>query len=466
MPHFQIDKPRAAQRRVMQPLRLLLLCVTALSIIQAQAAQKPNVIIILADDLGYADIGVNGCNDIPTPHIDQIAKNGVRFTAGYANHPVCAPSRAGLISGMYQHRFGFENNSGLERAAAPNFGLPHNVPTIAERLKSAGYATGLIGKWHVGFKEGMRPNDRGFDYFYGFLGGARSFDPQESQDTAPIMRNGEIVNDETEYLTDAFGREAVDFIQNSSQATTATATQTSESAQPYFLYLSFSAVHLPLEVPPAYEERFPNITDPKRKPYAGMLAAMDDAVGDVMAKVRELGQEENTMVFFYSDNGGPTAHTTSSNGPLRGSKGSVYEGGIRVPFVMQWRGSVPAGQTYDEPVIGFDCHGTAVAAAGIEGENLDGKNLLPYLTGEETTAPHPYLCWRSGSQKAIRMGDWKLVSRKSGDEVQLFNLKADIREKEDLSSREPGKLKELEKQLAEWEKGTVPPAWERQLKED
>jgi arylsulfatase A-like enzyme len=414
-------------------------------------AQRPNIIIFLADDLGYADIGVNGCKDIPTPNIDSIAKNGVRFTDGYATHPVCSPSRAGLMSGMYQHRFGFEHNSGPERFAAPNFGQPREIPNLAEKLKAAGYATGMIGKWHIGFKEGLRPHERGFDYHFGFLSGARSYYPDNPRENDPLIRNGEVVKGEKDYLTDAFAREAANFINRSKD-------------RPWFLYFAFNAVHSPLEATAAYEARFPHITDKKRKTYAGMLSALDNAVGRVMAKVRELGQEENTLVMFYSDNGGPTAETTSRNDPLRGFKGQMYEGGIRVPFVMQWKGTIAAGQTFREMIAGFDYHATALAAAGVEvprEKPLDGVNLLPFVTGKATGRPHEQLFWRAGQQHAARVGDWKLVNTRT-EPPMLFNLRDDIGEQNNLAASNPAKLKELQAAFAEWEQGTQPAKWVRQ----
>lgn len=223
----------------------------------ARGADKPNIVILFADDLGYADLGCQGCRDIPTPHLDSLAVNGVRCTDGYATHSVCSPSRAGLMSGMYQHRFGFEHNSGPERYAAENFGLPRTIPTLAEKLKAAGYATGMVGKWHIGFKEGLRPHERGFDFHFGFLSGARTYLPGVA-DSDPLVRNGQPVNDEKEYLTDAFAREAAAFIERS-------------EGQPFFLYVAFNAVHGPLEATPEYEKRFPGIADRKRKTYAGML---------------------------------------------------------------------------------------------------------------------------------------------------------------------------------------------------
>jgi arylsulfatase A-like enzyme len=439
----------------MKRILMLIFVITVTVIVRSSpafASDRPNIIIFLADDLGYADLGVNGCKDIPTPHIDGIAKNGVRFTDGYATHPVCSPSRAGLMSGMYQHRFGFEHNSGPERYVSPDFGLPRDVPTMAEKLKAAGYATGMVGKWHIGFREGLRPHERGFDHFYGFLSGARSFYPDSPRELDPILRNGEVVKGETEYLTDAFARESVDFIERSKD-------------RPWMLYLAFNAVHSPLEATEKYEARFPHITNRKRKTYAGMLSALDDAVGRVMSKVRELGQEDNTLVFFYSDNGGPTAETSSRNDPLRGFKGQMFEGGIRVPFVMQWKAKIPAGQTYREPVMGFDCHSTALAAAGVEipkDKPLDGVDLLPFVTEKATGRPHEKLFWRSGRNHAVRIGDWKLVSVPRQEGSVLFNLRDDIGEQNDLTASQPDKLRELQGAFAEWEKGTQPANWVRQ----
>lgn len=429
---------------------VLSLSILGYLLLHTLAAAAPSIIIFLADDLGYADIGANGCKDIPTPNIDSLAKNGVRFTDGYANHPVCSPSRAGLMSGRYQHRFGFEHNSGPERFAADNFGLPRTEPTLAERLKSAGYATGMVGKWHIGFKEGLRPHERGFDFHYGFLSGARTYMPGKA-DNDPLIRNGKPVTDEKEYLTDAFAREAVSFLDRS-------------QSKPFFLYFAFNAVHAPLEATSNYESRFQGISDSKRKTYGGMLAAMDDAIGRVLTKVRELGQEDNTLIFFYSDNGGPTTQTTSRNDPLRGFKGQLFEGGIRVPFLAQWKGKLPAGTVYREMVMGFDCHATALAAASVpmpRDKPLDGVNLLPFLTGKRTGRPHDQLFWRAGEKQAARVGDWKLVQERGG-EAQLFSLKDDIGEKTDLAAKEPAKLKELQSAYAAWDKQMMPAQWRRQ----
>lgn len=426
--------------------------------VQAQAAQsprtgKPSIVVILADDLGYADLGCQGCTDIPTPNIDTLATNGVRFTNGYANHPVCAPTRAGLMSGRYQHRFGFEFNPGPQQSAPDNFGLPRDETTLAERLKGLGYATGMVGKWHIGFKEGLRPHERGFDYHFGFLGGARPYWP-DAKDCDTLVRNGQPVADEKEYLTDAFAREAADFIERSKET-------------PFFLYLAFNAVHSPLQTPETYEKRFPNIADPKRRTYAGMLTAMDDAVGRVLAKLREHKLEENTLVCFYSDNGGPTPQTTSRNDPLRGYKGQVFEGGIRVPFLIQWKGTVPAGQVYAPMVMGFDVHATALAAAGgamPTDKPLDGVDLIPYVTGKKDGLPHERLFWRSGEQHAARVGDWKLLQSKEGP-AQLFNLKDDIGESHDLSADEPERLRELQAAYDAWSNEMSAPRWRQKTQQ-
>jgi arylsulfatase A-like enzyme len=322
----------------------------------------------------------------------------------------------------------------------------------------------MVGKWHIGFAEGLRPHERGFDHTFVFHSGARSFFP-EKPPRNPLYRNGTVVAEEFDYLTDAFAREAVEFVGRS-------------QGRPFFLYFPFNAVHSPLEASDKYQARFAQITDRKRKTYAGMLSALDDAIGSVMARVRELGQEENTLVMFYSDNGGPTGETSSRNDPLRGFKGQMFEGGIRVPFVMQWKGTIPAGHTYREMVMGFDYHATALAAAGAAASqppvaqadraagkpplpSLDGVNLIPFVTGKSSGRPHEQLFWRAGPQHAARVGDWKLVNTRT-EPPMLFNLKDDIGEQNNLAASQPAKLKELQAAFAEWEKGTQPAKWVRQ----
>jgi arylsulfatase A-like enzyme len=417
---------------------------------RGQGAVRPNVVVILADDLGYGELGVQGCRDIPTPHIDSIAHNGMRFTSGYVSCPVCAPTRAGLMTGRYQQRFGFETNPGPEEHADPKFGLPREEATLAERLKSLGYATGMVGKWHLGYRAELQPTQRGFDEFFGFLGGATDYLPGARR-SGRILRGTEVV-DEPEYLTDAFAREAVSFIDRHSQ-------------QPFFLYLPFNAVHGPLQATDGYLQRFPNIEDTKRHTFAAMTAAMDDAVGRVLNELRRHKLEENTLIFFLSDNGGPTPQTTSSNGPLRGYKGQVYEGGIRVPFMVQWKGRIAAGKVYEAPVIALDIHPTVLAAVGesINPEwRLDGVNLLPYLFGERSDPPHDTLYWRFRTQRAIRQGEWKLVMSNRTGTWELYNLVEDIGEQRDLAAQKPEKVRELAAAWEAWNSELMEPLWERQ----
>jgi arylsulfatase A-like enzyme len=417
------------------------------------AARRPNIVVILADDLGYAELGVQGCQDIPTPNIDSIAQNGTRFTSGYVSCPVCAPTRAGLMTGRYQQRFGFENNPGPQATADPDFGLPRDQTTLAERMKGFGYVTGMFGKWHLGYKSDLQPTQRGFDEFFGFLGGANNYlaDKRRATPGNPILRGTQIV-DEPEYLTDAFGREAVAFIEK-------------HQAEPFFLYLPFNAVHSPLQAIQQYLDRFPNIPDTKRQTFAAMTAAMDDAVGRVLAKLREHNLEEDTLIFFLSDNGGPTPQTTSGNLPLRGYKGQVFEGGFRIPYMVQWKGHLPAGALSDQPVIALDIHPTVVAAIGETVDptwGLDGVNLLPLLTGATIETPHQTLYWRFGQQRAIRQGDWKLLWGPTSTGWELYNLAEDISEQHGLAQQTPDKVQELTATWEAWNAELMEPRWKRQ----
>jgi len=445
----------------------------------APATARPNVIVILSDDQGYGDVGVHGCKDIRTPHLDSIARDGVRLTNGYVSAPQCSPTRAGLMTGRYQQRFGHESNR-----AVPDSSLDLKQTTLAAVLKRAGYATGLVGKWHLGIDEKHHPQSRGFDEFFGFLGGANPYLPRGPRKVVPRILRGRKPVGETAYLTDAFGREAVAFIER-------------HRKQPFFLYLAFNAPHGPLEASEKYLRRFPGIKDPKRRTYAAMVSAMDDAVGRVLGKLRAAGLEEKTLIFFLSDNGGPTEVNASSNAPLRGVKGEVREGGIRVPFFVRWKGRLPAGKTFDQPVIQLDVFPTVLAAAGIKppalgsrirensgGERpdgriltnsatparLDGVNLLPWLSGKRTDAPHEVLYWRfnfpfrqpARHKWAIRQGDWKLFTDLDANRrrkkqqvpetgrVMLVNVAKDIGERRDLSAAEAQKVKALRELWEKW----------------
>ena len=413
-------------------------------------ARSPNIVLIVADDLGYAELGCQGCKDIPTPHIDSIAQSGVRFTSGYVTCPICAPTRAALLTGRYQQRFGFETNPGPEAYADKNFGLPLDQSTLAERLKVLGYSTGMVGKWHLGYRPELTPPKRGFDEFYGFLSGAHNYLPGGRR--SELRRGMDAVLDEKEYLTDAFGREAAAFIDRNKD-------------RPFFLYLPFNAVHAPLEAAQKYADRAKSIKDATRRTYAAMTIALDDAVGRVLDTVRKADLEQNTLIFFLSDNGGPTPQTTSSNAPLRGYKGQVWEGGIRVPFMAQWKGHLPAGKVLADPVASLDIVPTVLAAAGKAAKpeaKLDGVNLLPHVSGEKAGRPHDVLYWRFHAKRAIRMGDWKLVSERSSARPELYNLAEDIGESKDLAEKMPEKVKELDNAWQQWNAQLQDPRWRRQ----
>ena len=402
------------------------------------ATRPPNILLILADDLGYAELGCQGSKDIPTPHIDSIARNGLRCTQGYVAATYCSPSRAGLMTGRYPTRFGHENNAVAGEKSGT--GLSLRETTLPSRLKSLGYDTVCIGKWHLGFGPAYRPTARGFDEFYGTLANTPFFHPThfiDSRKSPEVVK----VQDESFYTTDAYAQRAVEWLQ-------------ARTAAPWLLYLPFNAQHAPLQAPQKYLDRFAGITDQKRRTFAAMLSAMDDAVGRVLAAVRERGQEENTLVFFIADNGGPTQGTSSRNGPLRGFKTNTYEGGPRVPFLVQWKGRLPAGRTYDLPVMNIDVTPTILAAAGKPidaAEKLDGVDLLPFLGGTATGRPHETMFWRFGDQWAVRSGDWKLVVSKGGSgRPELYDLAADIGEKNDLAASEPARVAELQKLYDGW----------------
>ena len=428
-----------------------LLCLFGLFLVPAVGAgqKKPNVIVFLSDDVGYGEYGFQGNMEIPTPHIDSIAKNGIRFTAGYVSGPYCSPTRAGLQTGRYQTRFGHEWNEGPATMGGRQFGLPVEKKTIADRMRALGYVTCAIGKWHLGRGPQFIATARGYDEFYGTVANTPYFSPPNFIDTSRSL-DVTPVKDDSFYTTDAYGQRAADWIGRSQD-------------KPFFLYLPFNAQHAPLQSPQKYLDRFPHIGDEKRRTFAAMMSAMDDAVGRVLAKVREIGQEENTLIFFLSDNGGPTQQTTSQNGPLRGFKATTLEGGIRVPFCVQWKGKIPAGKTYDQPIIQLDILPTAVVAGGgsIDPQwKLDGVDLMPYLTGQNSGPPHAELYWRFGAQWAIRKGDWKLVaSRIDGSEPKLFNLKDDIGEAQDLMAQQAEKVKELQTDWNAWNGQQKPPLW-------
>lgn len=423
---------------------------------KANESRPPNVVLILADDLGYEDLGVQGSPDIPTPNLDSIATNGIRCTNAYITAPVCSPSRAGLLTGRYQNRFGFEYLAAEVTTGPPDraVGLDVEELTIGDRMKALGYVTGCVGKWHLGKDEEFFPTRRGFDEFYGTLG--------QSSYYAPVLfdsRKGSKshkVEEEGYYVTDDYTKRAVEFVHD-------------HKDKPFFLYLSHFAVHKPHDATEKYLARFPRIEDPMRRSYAAMTSALDDGVGLVLDALRENGLEEDTLIVFLSDNGGTQG---SSNIPLRGKKGGTWEGGIKTPLLIQWKGQLAAGATYDEPVISLDLLPTFISAAGGKNRsdwNLDGSDLLPYFDGRAEGAPHDALFWRFGTQWAVRKGEWKLLQAREGKTgsiqiaaegpVRLFNLKEDISEENDLAADNPEVVKELQAKWDEWAAQLPEPAW-------
>lgn len=423
-------------------LTFLSICATVLF----AGDRKPNVVLFVADDMGFADCGAYGCSDIPTPNIDALAEKGVRFLNAYTSGCVCSPTRAGLMTGRYQQRFGFDANA--EGAPAPTDKAPRALDiqqvTFAQRMKEVGYATALFGKWHLGADDGYLPTQRGFDEFYGFL--PYGLAAGKNGQPVPIHRGTEIVGNPTNHM-EAFCNEALSFIDRRKDT-------------PFFLYLPFSAVHGPFVGPEPYLSRFDNLVPANRNKYAADLSQMDDVIGRVMARLRERGIENDTLVFFFSDNGG--AGGATNNGPLRGTKWWVWEGGIRVPFIVQWKGRIPAGRELEPPVIQVDVLPTALAAAGAQIDpawKLDGANLLPLLEGKDTTAPHDALYWRFGVQYAVRQGDWKLVKPHINDAPKLFNLAKDIGESNDLAMAEPDRVRRLQALWDAWNADNEPPRW-------
>jgi arylsulfatase A-like enzyme len=436
-------------------LPLLAILLAPQATLQAADARKPNIIVILADDLGYADLGCQGSKDVISPHMDSLAANGVRCTAGYVSAPQCCPSRAGLMTGRYQNRFGYETNDETKKG-----GLPLGERTMADRLKTAGYVTGMVGKWHLGDGENRRPYQRGFDEAFWHANGGVLFPDKKTGFIGNLQRGAEPLQ-EREYSTDAFGREAAAFIER-------------HQREPFFLYVAFVPPHWPMEAKPEHLAQFTNVPDLHRRTMLGMMASLDENVGRVLATLRETKLEENTLIFFLSDNGGATGkprrqpdaafqygQNASKNEPCRGVKGELLEGGIRVPFLVQWKGRLPKGKTYDLPVISLDVLPTALAAAGVEPQpdwNLDGTDLLPFLTGEKESAPHDALYWRfrfpsakpAESRWAIRQGDWKLV-KNAAEPVSLYHLATDIGETRDLAAEQHERVARLKKAYQAWD---------------
>ena len=411
--------------------------------------RPPSVVLILADDLGYGDVGCYGSQAIPTPHIDALAGQGVRFTDAYVTAASCSPSRAGLMTGRYQQRFGFEfNTSGGAITHRLHRGLDPEAVTLADVMRTAGYATGMFGKWHLGTQPHFHPQARGFDEFYGFLAGAHSFFPAKKSEPifSTIMRDHEPLI-EPEYLTDAIARETAAFVDE-------------HHDRPFFAYVPFNAVHTPIEATKKYQDRFPDVPERKRRDYYAMTSALDDAVGTIVSALARHDLTDDTLVIFLNDNGGPTYTGVQSNGPLRLGKLFLFEGGVRVPMIVRWPAVLPAGSVFEETTSSLDVFSTVCAAAGIElPETIpqDGVNLLPFLTGERSGAPHESLFWSNGPNIAVRSGDWKLVQ--SHEHVWLFDLSEDLGEQNNLAPSRPHKVERLQQAYRQWRSGMKSPAW-------
>lgn len=447
-------------------------------------AIKPNIIVIFTDDHGYADLGVQGqLSDIKTPHIDELAKNGVRMTSGYVSAPQCTPSRAGLLTGRYQQRFGLDENGTIP--------LPLEETLIPQRLKKAGYVTGMTGKWHLEpnhthekwIKENMPEKewieenipefawkkfilaDIPFSKKLPYMATERGFDDVFQGEMERYWANYDLRGNtikkryiiDNRFRLDVQTDAAVTFIKRNHD-------------KPFFFYLAYFGPHVPLEATEKYLSRFPGDMPERRRYALAMLSAIDDGVGRIKETLREHNIDGNTLIFFISDNGAPLKITKedlpisfkggawdgSLNDPYIGEKGMLSEGGIRVPFIASWPNGLPKGVEYDRPISSLDVAATAIALAGLEPvEELDGVNLIPYLNGEKRGAPHEALYWRFWDQSAIRMGDWKFL--KAGQREFLFNVSTDEHETKNLILLDPEKAKSMKIQLEEWSQELLHP---------
>ena len=482
------------RRALTVPLALTLAACSHLETETPEPSASPNIIVILADDLGYGDVGVYGSDVIETPHIDRLARDGVRLTNGYVAAAVCSPSRAGFYAGLNPSRFGYDYNptANYKRGPDAELGLPTDVTTIADVLREAGYATGLIGKWHLGVLEPYHPLRRGFDEFFGFLGGGTSYidgrlpgveswpetEPAwppptvRSDEVALAIMNGHERVEVNAYLTDVFADRAVDFV-------------TRHKDERFFLMLAPNAPHTPIQATSEYVDRYRHIERDGPRIYAAMVAALDDYVGDVVSALAAHGLEENTLIVFFSDNGCVTymGEPVCSNAPLAGGKRYHLEGGIRIPFIWKWPAGLPSGTTYEHPVSSIDLFATFAAAGGSRAQTTDSVNLLPYLRGERSDPPHELLFWRAAPNVAVRKGSWKMWRVNNSDidpdemffrtlpEVDyppvsplgqttvLYDLSRDVSEQRDLSSEHPEIVEQLEASIAAWEAELAPPLW-------
>lgn len=501
---FNIVKVLYIYQKIM-PKKLLISLIFFLLIICITSAQtsSPNIILIIADDLGYSDLSSYGNTTIHTPNIDAIGKEGVRFTQAYVTSPICAPSRMGIMTGRYQQRFGAEFMLYDKFAPAvkktitshlfsfkkkpegistlkPNFlvnrskyatNIPASEITIALMLKQKGYATGYVGKWNLSSSPDNFLYQHGFDYNYSFDGALSRYVDDLADSSQYIymhlpwafseipawaprhgstaIKEGRTEITDTGYLTFSFANKAIDYIQRN-------------KAHPFFLTLSFNAPHDPFQVPKTYFNRIKGVTDSVKRVYYGMIEALDDAIGNVLNKLKQEGISDNTLVFFISDNGGATYTHAADNAPLLGGKCTHFEGGISVPFFIQWPVAIKGGQVYNHPVSSLDIFSTIAAASGasLASDRIyDGVDLLTYMNND-SVLPHAVFFWRNGYSKAFRMGDWKLFLNEKQKITRLYNIATDREERHDLAHDQPAKLKELKDALKNWEKkNAIPPLW-------
>lgn len=404
---------------------------------------KPNIIVILIDDAGYADFGFMGSKDLITPNLDELAARSVRFSDAHVTASVCSPSRAGLLSGRYQQRFGYECNEGDGYT-----GMVSSVVILPKLLQEQGYATAAFGKWHLGFDPAQHPLKKGFQYYYGFLSGGRSYFYQPSKDD----RTGAKTNMQENYkqvkfdgyLTDVLGDKAVDYIRQ-------------QKGNPFFMYWAPNAVHTPMEASQADMEKFAN--HPRQK-LAAMTYSLDRAIGKMIDELKQQGLFENTLIFFLSDNGGAN-NNQSGNFPLKGFKGNKYEAGHRVPFLVSWPTQIKGGQSFSGLSSSLDIFPTALEAAGIKPDTthgLDGVSLLPFLNAKKFQHPHQQLVWRKDAAAAIRFNQYKLI-RIEGLGERLYDLNNDPGETKDIRLLQPELFSSLKSQLLMWERDKMNPIW-------
>lgn len=469
--------------------------------------KQPNIIVIVADDLGLNDVSCYGNSDVSTPHIDSLAKEGVKCTQGYVTSPICAPSRCGILTGRYQQRCGFETiqiesyptnvveflagkyksqkDSSWVIASKPHYpsewqiakqGVPPTEITLAELLKKYNYTTGIIGKWHLGNNPKLNiPNKRGFDYQYGCYNAFTLYAEKENvpgivnfkreafeskyqwnmarRDMATIYENNKIIKNEQQYLTDAIRDRSLKFIEDN-------------KAKPFFLYIPFTAPHEPYQAQEdLYNKEFESTNEKGKAVYQAIVKSMDNAIGAINRKLKDLGIEDNTMIVLLSDNGPAVYTKVTTAKPLKGGKITEFEGGLRVPFIFKWKNHLPENVNYIEPIISLDIFRTVAAICHVDlpkDRVYDGVNLIPFFTNEKLGEPHDKLFWRADHVHAIRKGDYKLIYSTRDNWIELYNLKDDISEKNNLVLLLPEKVKELENDILEWEKSLPSkPLWPR-----